>query len=169
MLSSVKRALLVAAAAAMTASTLAPTAAVGRGQSSLAEVRKATARFHDVQEAIAAGYGPTTECVPGMGYHFVNFRQFGGMDPLKPDALIYAANKHGRLRLVAVEWFKVDGDQNLATDGDRPSMFGKQFDGPMPGHGPGMPIHYDLHAYLWQGNPDGVLATWNRNIDCPAE
>lgn len=153
----------------MAASTLVPTAAAGQGQSSLAEVRRATARFHDVQKAIAAGYAPTAECVPGMGYHFVNFQQFGRMDPLKPDALIYAANKHGRLRLVAAEWFKVDADQNLTTNQDRPTMFGKQFDGPMPGHVPGMPIHYDLHAYLWQGNPDGVLATWNRNIDCPAE
>jgi hypothetical protein len=30
-----------------------------------------------------------------------------------------------------------------------------------------MPIHYDLHAYLWQGNPDGVLATFNPNVRCP--
>jgi hypothetical protein len=137
------------------------------GQADLAAVRQATARFHDVDAAIAAGYSPTEECVPNMGYHYVNFGQFGAMDPLAPDALLYAANKNGQLKLVAAEWFKVDADQDLSTDGDRPTMFGKAFDGPMPGHAPGMPIHYDLHAYIWQANPDGVLATWNRNIDCP--
>lgn len=137
------------------------------GQADLAEVRAATEQFHDVDAAIAAGYSPTEDCVPSMGYHYVNFGQFGAMDPLTPDALLYAANKNGHLKLVAAEWFKVDADQNLSTDSDRPSMFGKAFDGPMEGHAPGMPIHYDLHAYIWQANPDGVLATWNRNIDCP--
>jgi hypothetical protein len=137
------------------------------GQADLADVREATTQFHDVDVAIEAGYSPTDECVPEMGYHYVNFGQFGSMDPLTPDALLYAANANGQLKLVAGEWFKVDADQDLSTDADRPTMFGKAFDGPMPGHVAGMPIHYDLHAYIWQANPDGVLATWNRNIDCP--
>lgn len=154
---------------AMSALAASGASAAEGGQSQLAEVRQATARYHDVDAAIAAGYAPTEECVPGMGYHYVNFAQFGQMDPAKPDALLYAANKHGQLRLVGAEWFKVDADQDLSTDGDRPTMFGKAFDGPMPGHSPGMPVHYDLHAYLWQGNPDGVLATWNTNVDCPVD
>jgi hypothetical protein len=144
------------------------TAAAGdTGQATLAEVRRATVQYHDVDTAIAAGYAATAECVPEMGYHYVNFAQFGAMDPLKPDALLYAADGQGHLRLVAAEWFKVDADQDLATDDDRPTMFGKAFDGPMPGHVDGMPIHYDLHAYIWEANPAGVLATWNRNISCP--
>ncbi|TNB75773.1 hypothetical protein FHJ30_03855 [Arthrobacter sp. BB-1] len=142
-------------------------ASAGPGRSDLAAVRQATVQYHNVDAAIAAGYEPLGECVPGMGYHYVNLSQFGRMDPLTPDALTYAANSAGHLRLVAAEWFKVDLDQNLATDGDRPSLFGKDFDGPMLGHAPGMPIHYDLHAYLWQGNPDGVLATYNPKVSCP--
>lgn len=35
------------------------------------------------------------------------------------------------------------------------------------GHGPGMPIHDDLHAYAWVENPDGGFATWNPEITCP--
>ena len=94
--------------------------------------------------------------------------RFGVGDPLQPDALLYAASKNGHMRLIAVEWFVVDEDQDLSTHNQEiPQMFGREFDGPMPGHAPGMPIHYDLHAYLWQGNPDGVLATWNRNVTCP--
>ncbi|MFD5278569.1 hypothetical protein ACFWIX_13530 [Pseudarthrobacter sp. NPDC058362] len=137
------------------------------GQRDLAQVRQATAQYHDVDAAIAAGYVPVGDCVPGMGYHYVNFSQFGHMDPLVPDAFTYASDGAGGLQLVAAEWFKVDADQSLATDDDRPTMFGKAFDGPMPGHEPGMPVHYDLHAYLWQGNPDGVLATFNWNVTCP--
>lgn len=150
------------------ASTVASTnaTAVGSSQKDLAQVRRATAQYHHVGTAIAAGYAPTEECVPGMGYHYVNFATFGLMDPLRPGALLYEPKPNGGLRLVGVEWFKVDADQNLSTDGDRPSLFGKAFDGPMPGHAPGMPIHYDLHAYLWQGNPDGVMTTWNDNVHC---
>lgn len=140
------------------------------GQADLAQVRAATAKYHDLQAAFDDGYAPAAECVPGMGYHLVNFGYFGGMDPLQPDGLLYAANKHGQMRLVGVEWFVVDEDQNPAThNAEIPEMFGKQFDGPMPGHEPGMPVHYDLHAYVWQGNPDGVLATWNEHVRCHAE
>lgn len=159
--------MMAAASSGILASMLGISAASAEGQSDLAAVRQATVQYHDVNAAIAAGYVPVDECVPGMGYHYVNFGQFGRMDPLVPDALTYAANAKGHLRLVAAEWFMVDADQNLATDSDRPSMFGKEFDGPMLGHAPGMPIHYDLHAYLWKGNPDGVLATFNPNVHCP--
>ncbi|WP_332761080.1 hypothetical protein [Pseudarthrobacter sp.] len=158
---------IAAVSAGMLASMLGIGVASADSRNALAEVRQATTQYHDVSAAIAAGYQPVGECVPGMGFHYVNFSQFGQMDPLVPDALTYAANKTGQLRLVAAEWFKVDADQDLATDTDRPSMFGKAFDGPMLGHAPGMPIHYDLHAYLWQGNPDGVLATYNPNVYCP--
>ena len=88
------------------------------------------------------------------------------MDPLKPDALLYEPSDDGP-QLVGVEWVVIDDDQDVTTPNDPvPSMFGRTFDGPMLGHGPGMPIHYDLHAYIWKGNPDGVLATWNRNVRC---
>lgn len=159
----------VIAAGCLMASTfgIGPAVAADKGQQDLAEVRKATARFHDVEAAIAAGYAPTDVCVPEMGYHYINHEQFGGMDPTTPDALIYAANKQGKLRLVAVEWFQEDADQDLTTDEDRPSMFGRGFDGPMPGHEPGMPVHYDLHAWVWFPNPNGILEPNNPKIECP--
>jgi hypothetical protein len=70
-------------------------------------------------------------------------------------------------RLVAAEWIVVDKDQNLATDDDRPSLFGMSFEGPMPGHVDGMPIHYDLHAWVWKKNPSGTFARWNPTVTCP--
>lgn len=65
-----------------------------------------------------------------------------------------------------VEYFKADADQDLATDGDRPSLYGHPFEGPMPGHEPGMPVHFDLHVWLYRSNPLGMLSTWNPNVKC---
>lgn len=160
----------VCTAAAATVIALVPggAAAAPGGQSQLAAVRQATVQYHDVDRAVADGYLRTGECVPGMGYHYVNFELFGApVDPLKPAALLYAPSGNDGLKLVAVEYFVVDEDGDLTTHNSvRPALFGKRFDGPMPGHGPGMPVHYDLHAYIWKGNPAGVLETYNAKVEC---
>ena len=46
------------------------------------------------------------------------------------------------------------------------SLFGGKFDGPMPGHEPGMPVRYDLYAWVWRANPDGILSQFNPNVSC---
>jgi len=90
------------------------------------------------------------------------------MDALDGEApTVDAATPESR-RLVAVEWIVVDKDQDLTTDDDRPSLFGVPFNGPMLGHEPGMPIHYDLHAWVWKKNPNGMFARWNPTVTCPA-
>ena len=48
----------------------------------------------------------------------------------------------------------------------RPEIAGESFDGPMPGHAPGMPVHYDLHIWTHVANPAGVFAPWNPLVDC---
>lgn len=45
-------------------------------------------------------------------------------------------------------------------------MFGQPFDGPMPGHEPGMPVHYDLHVWVGRANPAGVFSPWNPKVSC---
>jgi hypothetical protein len=136
---------------------------------SAAAIRAATAKFHDPQVAIDAGYIPTDVCVQSpagvMGQHWLNPALFGPIDLRKPAVLIYQPSDDGP-KLVAVEYFKVDEDQNLATDADRPSLLGHAFDGPMLGHEPGMPIHYDLHAWVWQHNPAGMFAQFNPSGSC---
>ena len=135
----------------------------------MAAVRAATAKYHDPAAAVAAGYRPTEECAAGpdgvMGRHFVNPTLLGVLDPERPPILLYVPSEDG-LRLVGVEWFQADADQDLATDQDRPSLLGRAFDGPMPGHEPGMPAHYDLHAWIWAHNPDGLFAPWNPALSC---
>ncbi len=137
----------------------------------LAAVRAATAKYHDVQQAITDGYLPAPECAAspagGMGYHYVHPQLSSDLtsDPLRPEVLLYAPLGN-RLQLVGVEYFQPDAGQA------RPEVLGQPFDGPMPGHEPGMPVHYDLHAWIWQANPSGVFAPWNPNVGCtghPAE
>lgn len=138
------------------------------GDSGAGAVRAWTEKYHDVSVAIADGFMPTDACVPGMGYHFVNPARFDGvLEVSKPEALLYRKDAEGNLLLSGAEWVVVDADQDLATDDDRPSALGRPLEGPMPGHEPGMPIHYDLHAYVWSDNPDGTFATWNPTITCP--
>ena len=52
------------------------------------------------------------------------------------------------------------------TNDDRPSLFGRAFEGPMPGHGPVMPVHYDMHAWVAEENPSGLFALFNPALSC---
>jgi hypothetical protein len=141
----------------------------------LRRARAATRRFRNIDVARAAGYTATTgECAQdpkygGMGIHYANpdLLADGRLDVTKPEVLVYHPMPSGRLRLGAVEYFQADADQDLATDPDRPYLFDLPFDGPMLGHEPGMPIHYDLHVWLYRHNPAGLFAAWNPRVHCP--
>ncbi|WP_198170467.1 hypothetical protein [Actinoplanes awajinensis] len=133
----------------------------------------ATRRFRDVRQAIEAGYLPTEDCVPGMGLHYAHPQRSADsrIDPEKPEILLYLPGPHGTVRLTGVEYFRADADGELRTDRDRPNLFGHPFNGPMTGHAvpagaPPMPVHYDLHVWLYERNPDGELATLNPTITC---
>lgn len=67
-----------------------------------------------------------------------------------------------------MEWLSADPDQDVTTDDGRPSILGVSFDGPMLGHEQGMPVHFDLHAWIWNHNPAGIFTGVNPNITCPA-
>jgi hypothetical protein len=149
-----------------------------------AQLRKTKAaldKYQSVDAAKAAGYEQTGACAfsvagageesshaGGMGIHFTNNAALadGKLIPTKPEVLVYAPAAGGGLQLVAAEYFQPDADQNVKTDNDRPTLFGRQFDGPMLGHAPGMPIHYDLHVWLWKHNPSGMFAPWNPDVSC---
>ena len=139
----------------------------------LDRAKKVTARFHNEAAAIDAGYMRTDECVElegagGMGFHYVKPSLMdGSVSVEQPEILLFEQAPNGKRRLVGLEYLTIDADQDLATDDDRPSLFGVDFDGPMPGHGPGMPVHYDLHVWLWKKNPSGMFAVWNPKFGCP--
>lgn len=145
----------------------------------LQKVKAALAKYQSVDVAKADGYVMTGPCemtptsagaswwAGAMGVHFVNnalTRQ--RPNPLKPAVLVYLPTAAGGFQLVAAEYFQADADQNVETDSDRPTLFGRAFDGPMQGHAPGMPIHYDLHVWLWKHNPSGTFAPYNPDARC---
>jgi hypothetical protein len=157
----------------------------------LAAVRAATAKYHDAEVAAAAGYHSEGEpCVASpagtMGIHAPNLALIGSqaLDPEQPEALLYLEKPGGGLRLVAVEYVQIVLLRNPATGvvgpwlpstpwpsnyqvvTPTPKLFGQTFDGPMPGHNPQMPWHWDLHVWVWVNNPSGMFAQWNPSISC---
>ena len=141
----------------------------------LQDVRAAVARYHSFTLAEKDGYWirPGEPCVASpvgtMGIHAINLALMAddALDPAQPEILLYVPKPNGGLELVGVEYWKSDADQNLGTAGDRPSLFGQPFDGPMPGHGNwGMPIHYDLHVAVAEANPSGLFAMFNPAVSC---
>jgi len=141
----------------------------------LQAVRSATAHFHSVTLAERAGYVRTLECVHSpagtMGIHLEHpgLMADDSLNPQRPEILVYLP-VDGTLQLVAVEYWKAAELDNagIPTAADRPSLFGQPFQGPMPGHHPAMPTHYDLHVWLWADNPAGMFAQFNPSIQCPA-
>lgn len=122
----------------------------------LAEVRRATAQYHDVAQAVADGYQPASPCVEHMGFHYLRSvaEDASELHITQPNILVYAPRPDGTLRLVAVEY----GSWKPA------SLFGQDFD---PPHQGGPPFH-TLHAWVWQANPDGTFEALNTNISCGA-
>ena len=137
----------------------------------LAALKKSLALYRDVRAAEADGFIPVSGCEEsdegGMGVHYLNpARAAQAPDAAKPAILLYAPEGDGTMRLLGAEWFQADADQDVHTDADRPTLFGQPFDGPMPGHNPMMPVHYDLHVWLYDSNPAGVFAPWNSSVHC---
>ncbi|MEK6250937.1 MAG: hypothetical protein AABM43_03155 [Actinomycetota bacterium] len=148
-------------------------AAAGAGDDPLQTVKATAARYHSFKQAQTAGYSVAGElCVASplgaMGFHAPNAALMAdpALDPLSPEILLYAPKENGKLKLVGIEYWRADADGDLATAGDRPSLFGQPFDGPMLGHTPTMPVHYDLHVWLFEANPSGTFARFNPAVSC---
>jgi hypothetical protein len=162
----------VAATVAVTSGTANGASDGASLQRQMAEVRRATARFHNIAAAEAAGYiNPGQQhCVEvpglgGMGIHFVNpgLVRDGVLEPTKPEILLYAPSGEG-LRLVGVEYLMPTSQWR---GHGAPNLFGKPFDGPMPEHEQNTTgDHYDQHVWIWSHNPSGLFATWNREVQC---
>jgi hypothetical protein len=183
MLSILVAALLLATAVAAVAA--APGVQDVNALQDLAAVRQATARYHDVEAALADGYVPVGSCVeaPGqgaMGVHYLNPGLAADLevDLEQPELLLYFPSGNG-LRLVGVEYFTaalavVGGVPQPWFDHEAaeiwlnpaPELFGQTFHGPMEGHDPTMPWHYDFHVWVWQANPAGIFADYNPSLSC---
>lgn len=126
-------------------------------QSDLAQVRRATAQYHNVDAALADGYLATTQCVPGMGYHYLN-PTLNGTTAVAPNVLLYAPSGNGNLKLVGVEYVVFSATLTVA-----PTIFGQTYFGPLTHN---IPRHFERHAWIWLGNADGVFAQTNSKVTC---
>jgi len=149
------------------------------GAADLSTARAATAGFHQVDAANAAGYGILVRdlagltCIdsPGvgvMGIHYANGLALGDavLDPAKPEALVYQPLPNGKLRLVAAEYIVFQGAWLEAGNTSGPTLFGQPLKLIPMGNRYGLPPFYEIHAWIWQHNPSGMFKDWNPSGSC---
>ena len=136
----------------------------GSDDSALAGVRQATAAFHDIGAAEAAGYHPLLSCfdlpgVGGMGQHYVNTSLLDATVVAdQPEALVYEVDGD-RLQLVAVEYIVPWSAWVSPTP---PQLYGRSF------YRVDSLQLWALHAWIWRPNPLGMFANYNPNVKlCP--
>jgi hypothetical protein len=169
----------VRAALAVTLLALAATPILAiAAQDELAPIRQATARFHSVAAAEAAGYelgyvnGAGVRIITGciahpsagaMGYHYFNKQLIDDLvvDVLKPEGLVYAPGPDGRLQLAAVEYVVPGAGSNPPGVSEVPSVLGMDMRILVPAVG-----FYTHHAWIWRHNPAGMFADWNPEVSC---
>lgn len=136
-------------------------------------VRDATEKFLDVNNAVAAGYGPLFGCVSGpdhgaMGIHYVNAAYLNGTIELNhPQALIYEPSD-GKLKLVGVEYI-ADAATWLKSNSAPPVLEGQVFlfvDAPNRYTAASF---FELHVWAWRNNPRGAFVDWNDRVTCAGQ
>lgn len=132
-------------------------------RAALVDAKQATAKYHDVQEALNDGFINTGQCVShpilgAMGIHFVKPSRIGNpsVSVTEPEVLLYIPEEDGELRLVGLEYVV---PAPLTTTA--PVLFGQTF------HFNPMRNEYALHVWAWRSNPGGIFADFNPKLTCP--
>ncbi len=138
------------------------------------KVRAATARFIDINVALAEGWVTATPCVSGpetgaMGVHPVLPARIGAgvLNAEQPEALIYEPMPTGAMRLVGVEFIvlaSVWAGNN--PGGGVPALDGNLLNYVGAPNRYGLPAFYEMHVWAWQRNPMGSFADWNTLVTC---
>lgn len=130
----------------------------------IVELRRATARYHDLAHALEDGFVFLHACSnePGEGpvgtvYVHIEHVLDGVIDPGKPDALIYRPLDDGTLELTGAELAVPDTGQAA------PQFLGATFQ-----REPEFGV-FGLHVWIWLPNPDGLFAELNPRVTCGAE
>ena len=141
------------------------------------KVRRATAKFRNINVATSEGWVRGTPCVSGpnegaMGVHFIEPQRIadGLVNGDAPEALIYEPMSNGAYRLVGVEFIvlaNVWATQN--PGGGAPSLDGHLMNYVGEPNRYGLPAFYELHVWAWERNPKGNFADWNTTVSCDKE
>ena len=145
-----------------------------------AAARQATAKYHDssvitndddwFQLYDQQGITCIDDPAGGMGIHFVNGARVGDavVNAAAPEAVIYEPQKNGTLKLVAVEYVVIKSVWEDAGNVTPPTLYGQEFELVEEGNRYGLPDFYELHAWIWQHNPNGMHEDWNPAVSCDA-
>jgi hypothetical protein len=122
----------------------------------LARARRATAKYHDIANALADGYVDGNFHASGEGHHYINNLLVDGhFDPEQPEVLLYAARPgEDGLRLVALEYISPDTfpvPEGFTGDDDV-----WQMEEPLP--------IWVLNAWIWLHNPNGTFTFLNPRV-----
>jgi hypothetical protein len=128
------------------------------------QLRKATAPFHAVDRALAAGYHQETECIEkqpdgAMGFHFTRTElRDGVVEVERPEVLVYEKRDDGSFKLNGVEYIV---PLDAWKGSEPPTVMGqamKRFD---------RAGFFYLHVWAWEPSPSGLFADWNPRVKCP--
>src|SRR5262245_30909309 len=128
-------------------------------QEELRQARRATARYHDIEQAIADGYENFSLYESGEGHHYVKFSLIDGIfDPTQPEMLLYSpVPGEERLELAGVEYLVP-----ISLSPNAPAGFTGDADewrDDMEGFG-----LWELNVWIWLHNPDGMFADRNPRV-----
>lgn len=129
----------------------------------LAQLRRATAAYHDIEAALADDFVLLHGCEarPGegqVGAVYIRPDRLGlGIDPSRPQGLLYEPDADGRMRLLGAE---LAIPYPLWTDEEPPEFLGAQF---QQEDEFGV---WALHVWLWRHNPEGMFAQAHPGVDC---
>ena len=116
-----------------------------------------TARYNNIENAIADGYVDINVVVPHMGHHYMNASYLDGNFEIdKPEILVYSPNPaSGHMQLVAVEYA-------IPNSFPEPEGFTGNYDVWDNNVTFGLWL---CHAWVWEYNPDGVFTDLNPNVE----
>jgi hypothetical protein len=132
----------------------------------IATLRRATARYHNLNAALEDGFVFLHGCEVrpgegGVGALYVHFDRLldGVLDPGLPDALVYEPARNGREepKLVAAE---LAIPYALWSGDDPPTFLGAEFQREDEF------AVYGLHIWIWRHNPEGMFAEGNPRVSC---
>ena len=133
----------------------------------IAELRRVTAKYHDIAVAEADGFFRVTpsceeregEVPIAIAYAHLGRLLDGVLDPSLPDALLYEPGKNGQMTLVGVEmvmpyplWASAQPPQFLGVPLQAEDELGV----------------FGLHIWIWRHSPNGMFSIHNPRVSCDA-
>ena len=131
----------------------------------LAQARRSTAKYHDIDTAFADGYIDVAFILPGVGCHLMNLGYLDGeFEVTQPELLIYAdcsPGQGGKAELRSIEYVTLCGGPPSCTL-PAPDGFSGDDDVWTPFVDGSL---WTLHVWVWQNNPDGIFVKINPRIE----